>query len=208
MKYLLTLLVTAVPAYALGSVNGAIITASLFYRKDIREFGSGNPGLTNFYRVFGKGGALLVVAIDAVKTVAPVLFGGFIFERYFGMMLFGQAVTGFFVMVGHCFPAYYGFKGGKGIMAAGAIMIVIDWRIAIISWGTFILITILTRFVSLGSMLGAATFPPALLVLEIGGLYEFLAMALCAALLIVRHKENIKRLLRGKESKFSFRRRA
>ena len=206
MRTFLAVLASAFPAYILGGVNGAIITSQVFYRKDVRKFGSGNPGLTNFYRVFGKGGALLVVAIDVFKAVAPVLFGGWVFRRYLNMPLFGQTISGFFVMLGHCFPVFYKFKGGKGVMAAGAIFIILDWRIAIISWGTFILITAFTRYVSLGAMIGAALFPPALLIFDIGGVYEFLAVAMSAVLLIARHQANIKRLVRGEESKFSFRR--
>ena len=206
MRLFLVMLTSAMPAYLLGGVNGAIIASKLFYRKDIRKFGSGNPGLTNFYRVFGKGGALLVVAIDVFKTIAPVLFGGWVFKRYYDMALFGQAMSGFFVMLGHCFPVFYKFQGGKGVMAAGAILIILDWRVAIISWGTFILISILTRYVSLGAMIGAALFPPALLVFDIGGICEFVAVAMCAVLLIIRHQANIKRLIEGKEPKFSFRR--
>jgi glycerol-3-phosphate acyltransferase PlsY len=205
MRPLLAVLASVIPAYLLGGVNGAIIASKLFYRKDIRKFGSGNPGLTNFYRVFGKGGALLVVAIDVFKTVAPVLFGGWIFKRYFDMELFGQAMSGFFVMLGHSFPIYYKFKGGKGVMAAGAVLIVLDWRVAIVSWGAFILVTALTRYVSLGAMIGAALFPPGLIIFDIGGTYELIAVTLCAMLLIVRHKANIKRLISGEESKFSFR---
>jgi len=205
MRFFLAMLTSAIPAYLIGGVNGAIITSRLFFRKDIRKFGSGNPGLTNFYRVFGKVGAPLVVAIDVFKTVAPVLFGGWVFRRYFDMQLFGQAISGFFVMLGHCFPVFYKLKGGKGVMAAGVIFIVIDWRIAIISWGAFILVTALTRYVSLGAIIGAALFPPALVIFGIGGIYEFIAVALSAVLLISRHKSNIKRLILGEESKFSFR---
>jgi len=220
MKIFLLLLTAAIPAYILGSVNGAIITSKVFYRKDIRNFGSGNPGLTNFYRVFGKGGALLVVVIDVVKTIAPVIFGGWLFarytsmalsdvwlfNRYFHVSLFGQAISGFFVMLGHCFPVFYRFLGGKGVMAAGAILIVLDWRLALISWGMFIILAALTRFVSLGAMIGGAAFPVALLLLEIGGYWEFAATFLCAVLLIARHEANIRRLLKGEESRFSFRR--
>ena len=206
MRYFFAMITLAIPAYLLGSVNGAIITSQVFYRKDIRKFGSGNPGLNNFYRVFGKGGALLVVAIDVIKTVAPVLFGGWLFGRYFDMMLFGRGVAGFFVMLGHCYPVFYGFKGGKAVMAAGAIFIFLDWRIAIMSWGLFIVITALTRFVSLGAMIGASLFPPALLVFRIGNLWLFAAAAMCAILIVARHQDNIRRLIKGEESKFSFRR--
>ena len=220
MIFIAVLIVSAIPAYILGSVNGAIITSKYLYRKDIRNFGSGNPGLTNFYRVFGKGGSLLVILIDAVKTIAPVIFGGWLFGRYtemalseiwifgkfFVVSLFGQTVSGFFVMLGHCFPVFYRFRGGKGVMAAGAILIVLDWRLALISWGTFIILTALTRFVSLSAIIGGTAFPVAQLFLKLGGFWEITVSFMCVALLIVRHEANIKRLIRGEEPRFSFRR--
>ena len=206
MRLVMLIIGTVAFAYLLGGLNGAIITARLFYRKDIRRYGSGNPGLTNFYRVFGKGGAALVVAIDVIKTVAPVLLGGWLFGKYYDMTFLGRAVTGFFVMLGHCFPVFYKFKGGKGVMAAGAIVIVLDWRMAIISWGTFLLLTALTRYVSLGAMVGGATFPFLVAVFELGGVWEVCVMTMCSILLIARHAPNIGRLVRHEESKFSIRR--
>jgi len=220
MRVLLLLIVSAIPAYLLGSVNGAIITSKYLYRKDIRQYGSGNPGLTNFYRVFGKGGALLVVAIDVVKTVAPVVFGGWLlgrfsdmppseiwlFRRFFEVSLLGQIAAGFFVMLGHCFPVFYGFKGGKGVMAAGTILFFIDWRVALISWGAFIVITAVTRFVSFGSIAAAAAYPVSMIWLGIGDAKEVIAAILCATLLIARHQRNVVRLVKGEESRFSFRR--
>ena len=222
--FVFLMFIAALPAYVLGSVNGAIITSKLFYRKDIRDFGSGNPGLTNFYRTFGKGGFLLVLLIDVIKTVAPVLFGGWLFSRYFTEMyvsdvwsiwpfnrffneaFFGQALVGFFVMLGHCFPLFYKFKGGKGVMAIGAIVIVIDWRLALISWGVFIIVTLLTRYVSLGAILGCMAFPISMVILNIGGIAELNIIILCVLLVIVRHMQNIKRLIKGEESKLKFRR--
>ena len=221
MRFFLLILIAAIPAYLIGGVNGALITSKHFYHKDIRKFGSGNPGLTNFYRVFGKGGLILVIAIDVIKTIAPVIFGGWLFARYsdtvlsqvwqlgwlFEVSLFGQALSGFFVVLGHCFPVFYHFKGGKGVMAVGAILLVLDWRLALISWGLFIVITALTRYVSLGAMIGGAAFPISQFIIGIGGYWELLATSMCAILVIVRHKENIKRLVKGEESKFSFKRR-
>jgi len=220
MKFALVMIAMAIPAYLLGSINGAIITSKYLFRKDIRNYGSGNAGLTNFYRVFGKVGVLLVVAIDVLKTMGPVILGGWLFRRYldmpantgwpfgnfFEVSLFGQAIAGFFIMLGHCFPVFYGFKGGKGVMAAGAILFFLDWRLALISWGMFIIITATTRFVSLGAIIGGVMFPITLLILKIGGLPEFFAMSLCALLLIARHHQNIKRLIKGEESKFNFHR--
>ena len=206
MKFVLLIIAMAILAYVLGSVNGAIIASKYFFRKDIREYGSGNPGLTNFYRVFGKVGVLLVVAIDVIKTVAPVLVGGWLFGRFFDMALFGRVITGFFVMLGHCFPVFYGFRGGKGVMAAGAILFIVDWRIAIISWGVFALITATTRFVSLGAIIGSAAYPISMLLLQIGGFKEVIAAFLSAVLIIARHQGNVVRLAKGEESRFSFRR--
>jgi len=213
--FFILLLITALPAYILGSVNGAIITSKTIFRKDIRDYGSGNPGLTNFYRVFGKAGVLLVILIDVIKTVAPVLFGGWLFAHFTDMVLsevgpfvrfssltfFGQALAGLFVMLGHCFPVFYKFRGGKGVMAIGAIVIVIDWRLALISWGVFILITLITRYVSLGAMLGSTAFPVSMVILDIGGRAELIVIVLCVLLVIVRHIPNIKRLVKGEESK-------
>ena len=218
--FILLMLITAVPAYILGSLNGAIIASKGFYRKDIRNFGSGNPGLTNFYRTFGKSGLLLVLLIDVIKTVAPVIFGGLIFAhftdmvltevgplyRFFNITYFGQSLAGFFVMLGHCFPLFYKFKGGKGVMAIGAIVIVIDWRLALIAWGVFILVTLVTRYVSLGAMLGSIAFPVSMRLLHVGGLAEFNIIILCVLLVIIRHIPNIKRLVKGEESKLNLKR--
>jgi len=219
--FILLMLATALPAYILGSLNGAIIASKTFFRKDIRDYGSGNPGLTNFYRTFGKVGVLLVILIDVLKTVTPVLFGGWLFATFTDMYIsevwgvwpfnfffneafFGQALAGLFVMLGHCFPVFYKFMGGKGVTAIGAIVIVIDWRLALISWGIFILIVLITRFVSLGAMLGSVAFPTSMVLLNIGGIAELNVIILCVLLVIVRHAANIKRLAKGEESKFSF----
>jgi glycerol-3-phosphate acyltransferase PlsY len=216
---ILLLIVTAIQAYVIGGVNGAIITSKYFYRKDIRKFGSGNPGLTNFYRVFGKGGVALVVLIDVLKTVAPVIIGGFLFAHFLpadafpsgirgfiGLNFFGSEWAGFFVMMGHCFPLFYEFRGGKGVMAVGTIVFFIDWRIALACWCVFILLTLLTRYVSLGAIIGVTAYPVMVGLMGFGGIWEILVAAACAALLIVRHRENIKRIFTGKESKFSFHR--
>lgn len=202
----LLLIVAAIEAYLIGGINGAIITSKYFYRKDIRKYGSGNPGLTNFYRVFGKGGVALVVIIDALKTVGPILISSFLFDRFLNMGFFGSVYAGIFVILGHSYPLFYGFKGGKGVMAMGTMLFFIDWRVALISWGTFILLLLLTRYVSLGAIIGCLAYPASLGLLGLGGTWELVIAFLSAALVIFRHRENIKRILSGNESKFSFHR--
>ncbi|MDR2599139.1 MAG: glycerol-3-phosphate 1-O-acyltransferase PlsY [Oscillospiraceae bacterium] len=232
-EIIIILIAAALPAYLLGGLNGAIIVGKALYRKDIRDYGSGNAGLTNFYRTFGKGGSLLVILIDVIKTVTPVLLGGWLFansyfetpphtdiftwyltfvERfpymYVNSALFlGQMYAGFFVILGHCFPVYYKFKGGKGVMAIGAIVIVADWRIALIAWCVFVLVVFITRYVSLGAIIGSVSIPFIMLILNNNswGLAEYVMVTLCVLLVVARHIPNINRLFKGKESKLKLR---
>ena len=195
--------IIAVVAYLMGGINGAITASKRIYKKDIRKYGSGNPGLTNFYRVFGKGGAAIVIIIDVMKTVLPVLLGWWLLGRC-GHPLTGRLIAGFFAMLGHAYPVFYNFKGGKTVMAGGTLLILIDWRVALVGWGVFVLMVVLTKYVSLGSMLAGISLPVSLLVFKIGTWYDVLLGALCGGLLVFRHKENIKRLVKGEESKLVF----
>ena len=197
--------IAAVPAYLLSSLNGAIITSKYFYKKDVRQFGSGNPGLTNFYRVFGKGGVLLVIIIDILKTAVPVFFGGWLFGHFLGRSLLGREVAGFFCMLGHAFPVYYRFKGGKTVMTYGTILLFMDWRVALMGWGVFALVLLLTRYVSFGAIIGCLAYPGAILAFQLGGTAELVVACVSAAFLIARHKDNIKRLAHGEESRFRIR---
>lgn len=198
--------VTAVVSYLLGGINGSIIISKYIYRKDIRNFGSGNPGLTNFYRVFGKGGVLLVIVIDILKNAAPVFVGGWLIGSVSDYGLLGRELAGLFAMLGNALPVYYGFRGGKGVMAMGTIVFFIDWRIALAAWGAFLVLLFLTRYVSLSAIIGVATFPLMIGLLGLGGIWELLIAIACAGFLIIRHRENIKRLVNGTESKFSMHR--
>jgi len=194
----------AVVAYLLGGINGAIITSKYFYKKDIRNYGSGNAGLTNFYRVFGKYGLALVLAIDIMKTVVPVVFAGLLLQRY-GMWLEGSAFAGFFAMLGHAYPVYYEFKGGKAVMAGGTLVWFVDWRVGIIVWSVFAIAVLLTRHVSLGSILAGLLYPVCMAVLGVDSAFVLIMVSLSGALLIYRHKDNIKRIINGTESKLTFR---
>ena len=196
----LTLLVS----YLLGCFNGAVVTSHFIIRDDVREHGSGNAGLTNFYRTYGAKYALIVIACDMGKTLLSCLIGGYLMLCTNGNWTFGVLLGGIGCELGHIFPAYYGLKGGKGILSGGVLVCMLDWRIALIAWGLFILLWLLTRYVSLGSIVGSASMPfTAFFVFD----HDPLLTALCAfvsVLVIWCHRENIRRLLNGTENKFKW----
>jgi glycerol-3-phosphate acyltransferase PlsY len=203
---ILIYIITAVQAYIIGGVNGAIIASKYLYRRDIRELGSGNPGLTNFYRVFGKRGAALMIIIDVAKTLGPVLIGGLLFSRFLHSGLSGRIFAGFFVMLGHAFPLFYNFKGGKTVLAIGVLLFSIDWRVTLLGWGIFVVVLLATRYVSLGAVVGVWGYPIALALFRVGTGRDLVIAILCALLLVVRHSANIKRLINHKESKLKLHR--
>ena len=142
----------AAGAYLAGCCNGAIITSFLFYRDDIRRHGSHNAGLTNFYRVYGKKFAICVILVDMLKAFVAVKLGSAVFDAYLGLRLEGEYFSALFCVIGHIFPAFYSFKGGKGILCSGTLLLLLDWRIAAVGWGLFALLWLTTRYVSLGSV--------------------------------------------------------
>ena len=196
----LTLLVS----YLLGCFNRSVVTSHFIIRDDVRKHGSGNAGLTNFYRTYGAKYALIVIACDMGKTLLSCLIGGYLMLCTNGNWTFGVLLGGIGCELGHIFPAYYGLKGGKGILSGGVLVCMLDWRIALIAWGLFILLWLLTRYVSLGSIVGSASMPfTAFFVFD----HDPLLTALCAfvsVLVIWCHRENIRRLLNGTENKFKW----
>ncbi len=196
------LFLVAIVAYLLGGVNGAIISSKYIFKKDIRNYGSGNAGLTNFYRIFGAKGVALVLIIDIGKTVIGVLFG-WLMLRIYGFSMVGKLFAGFFLMLGHVFPIYYGFKGGKGVLCCGIIVLTVDPVVGLICWIVFAIVALLTRYVSLGSIAAAVAFPIG--IAAFGGWWlQVLLSIFCSVLLVIMHRHNIIRLILGKESKFSF----
>ena len=208
----LCLILTAIIAYALGSVNGAIVAGRFVFRKDVRKFGSGNAGLTNFYRNYGGLDTLLVLLIDIGKTVAACFIGRAVMRAYDPVWFDeGAMLCGGFSVIGHVFPLYFGFHGGKGILTCGTLAAFIDWRIIMILLVIFIAIVILTRYVSLGSIICAILYPflfwiryPIDKNID-DGTIMMTVMAFClGAMAIYLHHGNIKRLREGTENKFSF----
>ena len=192
----------AAGSYLAGCCNGAIITSFLFFKDDVRTHGSHNAGLTNFYRVYGGKFAVCVILVDMLKAFVAVKLGSVVFDAYLGLRLEGEYFSALFCVIGHIFPAFYSFKGGKGILCSGTLLLLLDWRIAAVGWGLFALLWLTTRYVSLGSVSGAASFPITTLIFCRSNWTVFVLSLLIAALVIWAHRENIGRLLHGTESRF------
>ncbi len=197
----LFLALTAIAAYLLGGINGAIIASMTIFRKDVRKFGSGNAGLTNFTRTFGVKGAVIVILVDVLKTVIAVALGGWLLG-YAGYPMVGRLFAGFCVMLGHVYPVYYRFRGGKAVLCMGTLSFMADWRVGLICWSIFLIIVIFTKYVSLGAIVGCLFMSVCILAFGYSGLEALLAL-LCALLLIFAHRENISRLRKGTESKLN-----
>ena len=201
-QLVLVAVITALASYFLGCFNGAVIVSKYILRDDVRNHGSGNAGLTNFYRTFGGPLTAVVILTDVLKAVLAVLLGQWLFG---GWYVLGKYWAGLFCLLGHMFPCMFHFKGGKGILSGGTIAIMIDWRIALVVWGGFLILTILTRYVSLGSLWAGASFPFISWYCYPAPVIVVLAFA-CGGLVVWQHRANIKRLLSGTENKFSFHR--
>ena len=202
MHLVLAVIITALASYFLGCFNGAVIVSKYILRDDVRTHGSGNAGLTNFYRTFGGPLTVVVILTDGLKAVLAVLLGQWLFG---GWYVLGKYWAGLFCLLGHMFPCMFHFKGGKGILSGGTIAIMIDWRVALVVWGGFLLLTILTRYVSLGSLWAGASFPFISWYCYPDPVIVALAFA-CGGLVVWQHRGNIKRLLSGTENKFSLHR--
>jgi len=194
---ILRILVTALACYFLGNHNGAICV-SLMLGDDVRSHGSGNAGLTNFIRNYGRSRAFLVIAIDVGKAILACVLGGLMFPEY---AIAGRTLGGVAVMLGHDFPALQGFRGGKGILSGWFIAFMIDWRVGVLIGVVFFAAYLLTQYVSLGSVLAAATFAIGFIVFRHRDFLVMLGGIFMAALTLFQHRGNIVRLLKGEERK-------
>ena len=203
---ILALLVIAVGAYFLGCSNGAVIISKYILHDDVRTHGSGNAGLTNFFRTFGGPWTSGVIAIDVGKAVLAVWLGvqAFHFASWPGLEIYGKYAAAMFCLLGHIFPCMFGFKGGKGILSGGTIALMLDWRLALLVWGAFLLLAVLTRYVSLGSVFAAAAFPLGTWLFVSRDPIIIAIAAFLGVLVLWMHRGNIKRLLTGTENKLSF----
>lgn len=205
MTGILMIVICAVIAYLTGSLNTSILV-SKFIGKDVRKEGSGNAGATNTLRVFGKGAAAIVVLGDALKGVIAILIARLIVGMFTaaGVIILPVYVAAFCVVLGHNFPIYFGFKGGKGIMTSAAVIFMLDWRIGLIVFVCAIAIMAITRYVSLGSCIACVIFPISVILMHSGDLYFIVLSLAMGALALFMHRANIVRLIKGTESKLNF----
>lgn len=199
----LSIVLTGVLSYLLGNLNGAILLSRLLMKDDVRSHGSGNAGFTNFFRNYGKATSLLVILIDGVKTALSCLLGGWLLGKY-GLRTEGMLLAGLCATLGHDFPAFLGFRGGKGIVCGFAAALTTDWRIGLILFAIFAVTYLLTKYVSLASLLCALAFGILFPLFYPGRLCVVLPALGMALLAIFLHRENLKRLLKGEERKTDF----
>ncbi len=212
-------IITAVIAYLFGSISFAVIFTKMSSNKDIREMGSGNAGFTNVLRSVGVAPAVFTLLFDFLKGVIAGFVGRWIFSSITTgdlsneLVIYGGFIGGVFAIIGHMYPIYFGFKGGKGIVTAAAMMAVTDWRVFLMILATFLIVFFISKIISLSSITCAALYGVYTFIISYFAEYQkgafplryvlltsFLAFFL-GVFVIIKHKENIKRLIRGEEKK-------
>ena len=177
-------------------VSSAYVLGKVFLKKDIRNYGSGNAGTTNAVRVFGKKIGAITFILDMLKGVLAVYIGG----RLLGYE--GKIIAGIFAVIGHNWPIFFKFKGGRGIATSFGVLISLYWPIAILSFIFFIVVVAITRYVSLGSILCAILVPIlGILIKKPFDRLYVIATVILAIMAIFRHRDNIRRLMQGQEFK-------
>ena len=191
----LRLTIICIVSYLIGSVSFSVIIGKLFFKKDVRENGSGNAGATNMARVFGLGPGAAVLVLDALKCALAMFIGSRLAGEW------GLCAGGICCLLGHCFPVFHGFKGGKGVSAALAVIFAVSWKVGLCVCLTFAVCAVLSKKASLSSLLGATAAVCAVITGSFT-LPKTLLLLFTAALVGARHIENIRRLLNGTEKDF------
>ncbi len=199
MNYLLFVLIT-IAGYLFGSISFAVIIGKLMYNTDVREKGSKNAGATNVLRTLGKKAAALVTVGDVLKGVIAFIIGSYI-GSFAGNSDLGAVLGGFSAVLGHNYPVFFKFKGGKGVLTSLALTIMLDWRAAAIGLLVFIIVVLITRYVSLGSLMGTLADAATICILQSDKPLFYITAILAAILIFVKHRANIKRLINKTESK-------
>ena len=196
------LIITAIISYLIGSVNFSILLSRIISGEDIRKSGSGNAGATNMLRTYGKKMGVITLLLDVLKGVIAILVCRLVFPQTAQVLAY---VAGVFVALGHNFPLYFGFKGGKGVATSLGVILMLDWRVGLIVLVCAILVMALTKYVSLGSILGGASviivYILKFFVFKSIDAVQLICIVILGGLLIIRHHANIKRLINGTENK-------
>ena len=201
------LILSMLSGYFLGSINTAILVGKS-YKVDLKKQGSGNAGMTNAYRVLGAPAALMVLLGDVLKAILACFLGFVLTRNELGSGSFfdleyanlGLMLAGTSCILGHIYPLFFKFKGGKGVLTSVVVIFLMDYRIAAICMCVFIIILLLTKYVSLGSIFAALSFPIVSLIFK-KPLYFLVYAIAISILLLIMHRKNIERLIKGTESK-------
>lgn len=188
----------ALVGYLLGSINFATFISKLKYKDDIREHGSGNAGMTNMMRTYGTKAAALTLAGDALKAAVAIFIGTLIMGNA------GAYVAGIGSVIGHTWPLYYNFKGGKGVVTAITMILCTKPFVGLLLLALFVAIVAATKYISLGSIMCSLIYPVFLSNSGPIGLVELICAFGVVILLVFNHRSNIKRLYNGQENKFAF----
>jgi acyl phosphate:glycerol-3-phosphate acyltransferase len=206
----MSLMLLIIAAYVLGSIPTAVWVSKTFFGIDIREHGSKNMGASNTFRVLGTGWGIFVLLVDMGKAMVAVYLANYIHESAWlgNEKIFWKLMLGLTAVVGHIFPLFAGFRGGKGVACLFGIVLAIQPWTALISVGAFIVVVLLTKYISLGSLTAVVVFAASVLfaVKEQNIYFRWFAI-LSAVLIFSLHATNIKRLLKGTENKFNFKKR-
>ena len=206
IELVITVVIVGIISYLIGSINCSILISKIF-KSDVRESGSGNAGATNMLRAFGPAIGVITMLGDFLKTLIPLIATRIVFkdQDYWQAMV---AFSGFCCSMGHAYPIYFGFRGGKAVTVVAMVLLVVDWRCFVVGVSLFVLTVALTRYVSLGSMIGGLSGPVTLAIVHYNDLQKNLLAILClfalAIMVILLHYENVRRLVKGTERKFKF----
>jgi len=199
MPITLSIALAALAAYLIGSLSFAVIVSRLMGLSDPRSYGSGNPGATNVLRSGNKTAAILTLVFDALKGFVPVLLV-LLFGRPHGLGMGAAALVGVAAFLGHLWPVFFGFKGGKGVATAAGVLFALNPWLGLATLASWVIIAAFFRYSSLASLV-AAVFAPFYQLLIWGGGPIAMAAGVMGLLLVVRHRANIAKLLAGTESK-------
>lgn len=203
-------IVIFVAGYLVGSINISVLVTKFIGKKDIRSVGSGNAGGTNVARAMGAKWGIAVIIIDILKGVLIGLFAKYLFPvDPLSLGVIGPEISGaicvFGVLLGNIFPCFFGFKGGKGVTTCAAVMVILDYKVFLILLSVFLVTFFIGRMVSLGSIIASLGMPVSVWIVYHNQPYYWVLViitGLMAAILILRHSENIKRIIKGTENKF------